>query len=124
VRWVDWQSFTRRLSQIWLKIREKNSKTKSNSPSLCTYRLTCKNLWSKYGNFIKLFPPKYGDDFGSCFFQKHAFYQSQALFFWPFCLSLSLVATCSNFATNKKNSDLQYSTMEFCGYEMIGSEVI
>lgn len=80
VRWVDWQSFTRGLNQIWLNIREKSSKKKLTPLAYIHRDWHARNYGLKYDNFIKKISPKYGDDFGSFFFQKHALYKSKALF--------------------------------------------
>jgi len=46
---------------------------------------TCKNLWSKYGDFNLFFPSKYGDfDFGRLFFPKESFVTSSDFFFFAF----------------------------------------
>jgi hypothetical protein len=52
---------------------------------------TCKNLGSKYGDFIFFFfPSKYGDfDFGRLFFPKESFVTSSDFFFCFFLLVLS-----------------------------------
>jgi hypothetical protein len=47
VRWMHWPSSTRGLSQIWLQVRGK-TRLFFKSPYILA---TCKNLWSKYGEF-------------------------------------------------------------------------
>jgi len=47
VRWMHWPSSTRGLSQIWLQVRGK-TRFFFKSPYILA---TCKNVWSKYGEF-------------------------------------------------------------------------
>ncbi len=52
VRQVDWLSFTRQLSKIWLQVRGKNPNLGFFQTSIYIYILvTCKTLWSKCSLF-------------------------------------------------------------------------
>jgi hypothetical protein len=79
---MDEQSSTRRLAEFGYRV-ENFFKKKP-----CYILATCKNLWSKYGNFWKTTPPpphgglKNGN-FGLFIFQKNAFVHVTTLYMSP-----------------------------------------
>jgi hypothetical protein len=52
---VDWQSFTRGMSQIWLQVSQQSKKVLWSPPGTHYYLNMAISLFSKYGDFFSLF---------------------------------------------------------------------